>query len=698
MRGIATFVFALFAVTASAQEFFIGDVGYEPGPPLFNIGSAVVATDGQLFYVFALLGMNRVRPDGTIVDPEPFGVYDMWEPISAAYGDGRLFVTHRGTTGPDNGWATSMTTDGRVLWSAQVAPEDASVVYDGRNFIAVYSDAYDFYDQEIRALVFSDESSAARPIIVAKRGADADFAGRPEVVRTDEGLLAVWREGEEIRGALFDEDGALSVRPQTIGTGFQRGLGSSLSGTFTVASSGSGALVVWANRSPGAGPGPLIAQHVDAEGTPVGDPFEIFSLMADSYVSQPEVEWDGSRYRLAWRTSDTYGLSIQIESAAIAPGVRGIESQELVVSGRTPLHPAIAVGADRLLIAWTDYGRGGVRGKIVEPNTSLAEAGESILRTDVFWALRPSAVWTGTHYLVAWSRVRGTGPADLVFRRFDRSGTPLDAEPRVAGAAADPGTVRLASNGSETAIVWARRQSVFVVRVAADGSLIDPEPRVVATEPETHLPTADVATDGRRFLIVWTGTTAVKARRLSARGGFVDANPLVIDDRLAEGARVVFDGSRFVVAHQNNDGVFASAVSTTGDVDGSVRVMGKSGDLAMATSGSTTLIVSGNYRALIGPTLRDARVMTGPPMGPIDAVWTGSWFVLVNDWAIYWVTPSGHFAEAPVKTFQVSGSHQIALASAGDGTVLLVYSKPSRTFRAALHGRVLAPRSRAAGR
>jgi hypothetical protein len=39
-----------------------------------------------------------------------------------------------------------------------------------------------------------------------------------------------------------------------------------------------------------------------------------------------------------------------------------------------------------------------------------------------------------------------------------------------------------------------------------------------------------------------------------------------------------------------------------------------------------------------------------------------------------------------------------ALASAGDGTVLLVFSAPTRTIRVALYGRFLAPRRRAAGR
>lgn len=688
MRRIAAILLALAATAASAQDFFIGDIGYEPEPPRSSLGPVVLASDGAMFYVFARNGMNRVRPDGTIVDPEPFGVYEMSMPTSAAYGNGMLVVTHSVNT---SGYASAMTTSGEILWTNLVALDGSSVIYDGHDFIAVYRDND---DKEVMANVLGEGGFPARHVKLADIGEYA--AGVPVVVRTDAGLLAVWREGDLLRSLLFDSNGPRG-EPVTIGTGFQHGIGGNLTGTVAVASSGAGALALWTNVKPLAGGVPLIAQHLDAEGKPVAEPFEIPVTTAEEvrYARSPSALWDGSRYRLAWVAHDSAAQSFHIESAVVAPGANAVEMRETVISGGSALGTALAIASGQVAIAWTDYLRGGVRGKITDDDASLASADEKILRTEAYYALAPGAVWTGNQYVVAWARSRGRSPYDLVFRRFDRGGVALDAEPRILAAAANPNfPVRLASNGTETAMVWSSSYEVYVARINADGTLIDAQPRLVATTTR-QAPVVDVASDGRRFLIVWTGDDAVQARRLSDGGAFVDANPLIVDTREASSVRVVYDGTRFIAAYQDEE-VRVATISSTGAVGESNRVMDRDGDLALATNGSTTLIVSGRSFALAGPTLRDARVTIGPYTGTPNAVWTGSWFVVADDYEVMWVALTGEVGAAPIQQLPINGP-RMALASAGDRTAMLVYTAPTRTFRAALYGRFLAPRRRAAG-
>lgn len=443
----------------------------------------------------------------------------MVQPLSVAYGRGLLVISHRsiGSLNARSSYATAITTAGEVLWTRFVANDAAAVVYDGAEFVIVYGD-----EPEIMAGVLDADGFVVEQITLA-RYREGFRPTAPRVVRTDSGLLAVWRE-----------------------TGPISGFGSELNDSFAVASNGPDALVVWINQTIGDPRRSWIAaRQLDGAGTPFGTET---GIPLTQRPGDPDVIWDGARYQAAWTSTSTDFQNVRLEVAAISPGAGEETSIAVINPSRAVFAPALAVIDDSVvLLAWSDYARGGVRGKLLPPNVTWEIAAERVVRTVPRDAVGPAAVWIGQHYATAWIRQDFWYGSEIVWRRFDRSGTPLDAEARVIARVGDAERLRATGSGLETAVVWTDAGRVFVSRVTLDGALIDPQPVLVATDatPET----ADVASNGNRFVITWADSDSVKARRLSDRGGFVDVVPIEVAAVAASTTRVAFDGSMFRVGY-----------------------------------------------------------------------------------------------------------------------------------------------------
>jgi hypothetical protein len=685
VRTAAAVLVAVLAIPVIAADFFIGDTAFVEPRPRTGVGNVIVATDGELFYVFANGAMSRLRPDGTPVDAEAFAIPDLSDPDSVAYGRGIFVVTHRHTgTFTGGSYVTAISAAGQVLWSQYGAPDTASVVFDGRDFIVVARS-----EDRIVAGILGDDGFATSLMTIAEVSASATV-GMPVAVRTDRGLLAVWRENEVMRAVAFDASGPLG-QPSTIGSGPRRGLGAPHTGSYAVATNGTEALVVWVNAMPGSdGPLPVRARHVDALGAPAGPAFDI---VPGGYAGSPEVLWDGARYRVSWSAQAAVGFNTHVEMTTVAAGVSEAAAVESVTpAGGMILSPAMAVARGTIGLAWSDYMQGGLRGKFASAGDSLATAPEQLLRTEPYDAIAPAALWAGDQYVVAWLRSRGSGVESVVVRRFDRNGTPLDAEPRVAGPASNTGYIGLAATGSELAVVWTDNGRVRVRRLAMDGTPIDEETLVLAGDAARD--GADVASDGRRFLIAWADGNGVKAQRLSGRGGPVDEHPLEVTEHNANRVRLAFDGTRYVAAVRANE-IRAATITTGGSVSDTVVIpLEADFDLAIATNGSTHLFLSARNYVLTDRDFRNAKTgsswyLTGP-----RALWNGSAFVASANGVVAWISPDGTLAQGTVPQAGW-GLPENALAVSGDGTVLLVHSARRQSLRVALHARTIAPRRRA---
>jgi hypothetical protein len=680
----AAVLFSLLSLSAFA-DFYVGDTALTADRPL-RLGQVVLASDGELFYVFAGSGMNRVRPDGSIVDAEPFGVREIVQPLSAAYGRGILVVTHRSVGALDarSSFATAMTVNGEVLWTNHVANDTASVVYDGRDFVIVFRRHEGIVAATLDDAGFHAHSSILAPLDEYTR------ASAPLAVRTNSGLVAAWRDSEALYTIAFDASGARGV-PAVAGQGRISGFGSELNGSFALATNSDEALLVWVNHGTGdAARMWLSAREISSGGTPLGD---VLEMDVTGRPFEPSVVWDGASYRVAWMAYTDGFIGTAVYAAAVSSGQATLP--ERITGEAISAWPVLAVAGQRVLLAWNAWEEGGVRGKIAGSSESFAGVPEQFVRTTPFDAIAPTAVWTGQHYAIAWLRQGGVNaPPTIVVRRFDRNGAPLDSEPRPIATVVNTNRIRSASTGSEIAIVWNDGGRVYVARVSSDGVPMDPEPLLVDTDVPDE--TADIAASGNRFLVVWAGDSAVHARRLSARGGFVDAQPLTVAERDASVSRVVFDGSSFTVAWVSPDGLEAAPVTTSGVV-GAARLLSEEAyprELAVATNGATTLFNSGRIYVLTRADLREPRVIEGHYAAWANAVWTGKSFLVSGTGMIAWVSPAGVVATRPSEP-TIFDLPQNGLVSAGDGTAIEVYNAPTRSFRAALYGRFLAPRRRA---
>lgn len=681
---LATLLFAFLTFSASG-DFFIGDSGVAVEPPRVPPGRILVASDQEIFYVIARNGMNRVDSNGVILDREPFGIHDMLDPVSVAYGRGRLLITHRrsNSLNANSTWATAMTTAGEVLWTTFIANSASWVVYDGSDFVVVYGD-----EPNIRAAALDETGFAADRVLIATYS-EGVRPSAPRAVSTAGGLLAVWRETGNMRAVPFDANGPRG-EVMNVGTASLSGFGTEWNQSFALASSGADALVAWINSSTDEPQRSwLSARRIDTAGRPTG---ELIEVPATERMLDPDAVWDGVRYHVGWvaLSNDFQEAEIRVTSL---PPPGGVGTSTAVIRGSTGmLSPAVAVTGDTvLLIAWNDFRRGGVRGRMLAPDQAWDMTAEQILRTVPFHATAPAAVWTGEHYVVAWLR-----SGAIAFRRFTREGVALDAEERLlVPYVSQPTLVRIATTASETAIVWTDQKQVFVIRIAADGTSIDAEPILVATRANPD--SADIASDGRRFMIVWAGEDMVHARRLSGGGGFVDGAPIIVADTGAETTRVAFDGSMFVVGFVGDGKFEAASLSTTG-VAGAPVLLAENvfGAPAVASNGSTHLFTCGTTYVLAEAGLSELRVVEGPFASYPDAIWTGTRFVVAGNANVVWVSADGELAPAPLSF--VHSERANALATTGDGTALLVYSQLTRSFRASLYGRLLAPRRRAAAR
>ena len=125
----------------------------------------------------------------------------------------------------------------------------------------------------------------------------------------------------------------------------------------------------------------------------------------------------------------------------------------------------------------------------------------------VQWA--PSLAWNGSEYLVAWESYPAPGVgSDIYAARVTADGDVLDP----AGIAISTQTgyeqySSVASRGDEFLVVWDDEragpdENVYGSRVAADGTVLDPEGIAISTAGGSEwAPT--VASDGTNYFVAW---------------------------------------------------------------------------------------------------------------------------------------------------------------------------------------------------
>lgn len=254
--------------------------------------------------------------------------------------------------------------------------------------------------------------------------------------------------------------------------------------------------------------------------------------------------------------------------------------------------PSIAAGGPGYLVVWDD--KRPVLSTVGNTPTGVAFQGNGF---DIYGALldtqgqvikspivianqgrnqvRPQVAWNGESFLVVWTSQRPDWYffQDIMAIRVSADGELLDPEPFVLRPnhnvpfqpndyAENP---RITSDGTNWVVVWegmiwvetqfgfSAHPNIAGIRVAPDGTILDPEPVVIYQQNSVAFgPTLpDIACAGDEFLVVWDDSGIVSRR--------VDLNlqplgPTTTIHQFSSRPRVASDGTDFLVVDYQNRG------------------------------------------------------------------------------------------------------------------------------------------------
>ncbi|HEX8369860.1 MAG TPA: Ig-like domain-containing protein, partial [Pyrinomonadaceae bacterium] len=283
------------------------------------------------------------------------------------------------------------------------------------------------------------------------------------------------------------------------------------------------------------------------------------------------------------------------------------------------LQPQIAKGANSSLAVWAD--KRTVLGRYVPDDNAgtgsntdiyaarydaqgnLIDTAPIVVAEAIYEQYYPRVAWNGQNWLVTWITKRRTNQfnTDILAVRISPEGRVLDTTPIpiyiTPDAVGDPSYLSVTSDGTNWAVVFGQGSydsSIFGVRVAPDGSLIDQTPKVLYQDTTTSAPFwADIAYSNNQFLVAWehigNNGHGIRAQRfdnsLNAVGAPFSVNLFSGSDGTS--ARVASDGVNYFVIWREDrfaySEIFGTRISTDGQVldPNGIKLYGSPGDYVL---------------------------------------------------------------------------------------------------------------------
>jgi hypothetical protein len=254
-----------------------------------------------------------------------------------------------------------------------------------------------------------------------------------------------------------------------------------------------------------------------------------------------------------YSTMNMFGIALDATATHSETGVLPV-----AISALAQARPSIASAGATSLVAWKDLTKtvqGNVVARRVDARGNPLDPAPLTLATDIEGHQQPVVVFTGDVWIVAWHVVLNrNGDARTQMRRIARNDAVLDAEPVDLG----PGrAITGASNGTVTLLVFDK----WLLRFSPAGEGLG-----TVALPEAAWG-GGLATNGTTFLLAWDegsdwwqfpspNRRDVRAIRLDASGSPVDTTPIDIAMSAAnELAPVVSsNGTDFLVTYQHSAG------------------------------------------------------------------------------------------------------------------------------------------------
>jgi len=441
----------------------------------------------------------KVTPGGAVLDTAGLGLVQapstQAQPALTRLGNQYVLVWQDQRSGNLDVYAARLDTNATVLDPAGLAVMTApgtqstvAVAANGTNALITWS------DDPTADIIGARVTAGASLTVLDPSGFTVSLSPNsetsPAVAFDGTNFLVVWQDN---RGSGFDLYG---VRISGSGTVLDPS-GFPISGALghqrnpAVAFDGTNFLVAWEDtrNNPASD---IFAARVSPAGT-VLDANGLSICPRSGAQEHPAVGFDGTNYLVVWDDAgasaarDIYGTRVSRAGAVLDALFIGISTDP-----NDQASPVIAFDGTNYLVAWSDwrnnatadvYGARVNRSGTVLESAGIQLAGGPETQTDAALA------FDGTNYLLVWSDYQVFPSSNLFARRVRTAGTPLDTSPiTVSSAAGHQQRPSIVYNGTEFLVAWqdARNETgldLYAGRVSRAGATLDGDGFVLSTNP-----------------------------------------------------------------------------------------------------------------------------------------------------------------------------------------------------------------------
>ncbi len=461
--------------------------------------------------------------------------------------------------------------DGRVTAravlqdSAQTSQREASVAFDGANFLASWIANHDTFGLTAFFSRVSPQGVVldSPPHLVAPLGAGRQYG--MSLCFHEDRYLAVWNDWDTIgvSGNFIMPDGSIA---DSAGFPIRQGVGTN---SPAVTHDRSNFVVSW-NES---------RYRVKmARVTDDGLVLDTAGILIDSFsLSQTALVSNGDTTIVVFRSDSAWDFdSLTLEAVRMDAEMNRLDADPMQISapgddgwGLAPECPAAALCGGDYFIAWRqpltmemdpeqDWPQALCRR--MSRNGVLLDSTPVVLSYGTDVQDCPDVASDGENFLAVWSDTRRDSAAALSFSlcgaRLTADGTLLDPSPIWLDSTEYEVRPAVAFGGGCYLAVWSDADSVSAKRITSTGVVLDSMPLRIADpgKPEYY---TDVAFGDSLFLVVWSARSpsVIHGCRITPAGALLDTIPLllVVDQtQQSQHPQVAFDGVNFLVARHDD--------------------------------------------------------------------------------------------------------------------------------------------------
>jgi hypothetical protein len=678
----------------------------------------------------------RVTKSGVVLDPVGIAVAPAeGKSPDVASGGGRYLAVWSTSFGIQ---AARMSRAGKVMdrppihvRDAQILNPAVAVAFDGTNFLVVWSERADFITKEdLLGARVSPAGTVLDPTpIVVSAASDDQVAA--DLAFDGTNYLVVW---QDYRAASYN---VYSSRVAPDGTVLDpNGIPVSTAHLDqtepAVAWNGSEYLVTWSDARSGFAKVDIYAARMMLDGT-VLDPSGIAVSQALNEQTASSVDFDGTNFLAVWSDQRSHGAFAEVSAARVTPDGTVLDPAGILVAGEDLSYPdpAVVWNGRSHVVLWTTNGgvAHGYSGELVGGEViarRVTSAGTVKDPSGITVSLGadsqyfPAMAFDGVNELVTWLDVRSPLIHAVYAGRVSPSGEILDGSGlQLSTGSSEYPVVDVAFDGTDYLVVWTKPfegdSDLVGVRIAPDGTVLDPAPLLIFHVSGGVIVTPHVASNGTNWVVAWQvsyNADPTEVRAATVLGDGTVSQWLVVstlDDSNTQ-VDIGTDGTGYLVAWTRyaNPIVLGARLSAAGELlDPVAFTVSSAPDLKWSPSvsnGSSPYLVTWQDWRNFRHTLEDvygARVSSeGTVLDPNGiaigvspdgefsptANWNGTnWMVawenvsyptLVTEVHLVRVAPDGTVLDDPPKVPATSPyPMEVAGSTSGPGAVAVIYQR-----------------------